>query len=76
MSDWIDVTEKSGLPGRPATLRKDRGDGFYAEVWRVANVIGWSVWGPTYQTALRSGESDTVEGAMTAAENALRVASS
>lgn len=70
-SDWTDVTEKSGIPGKPATLRKDRGDGYFAEVWRVASIVGWSVWGPEYETALRSGETDTVEAAMSAAEAVL-----
>lgn len=71
MSDWRDVTETTGIPGKPTTLRKDRDNGYFAEVWQVAHVVGWSVWGPQYQTALASGESDSMEHAMADAEHVL-----
>jgi hypothetical protein len=70
---WQNVTASTGMPGKPTRLRADQGQ-YIAEVTRIGPVAVWSVFGPKYQGALYSGETDSIETATRAAESALRTA--
>lgn len=71
MAAWVDVTQETGMPGSPYTLRNDRGDGHIAEVCQIGHVFSWGVWGPQYQTSTAHGESRTLGQAIADAETAL-----
>lgn len=70
---WQDVTATTGAPGKPPTLQMNR-DGYSAAVTKIGNVVSWAVWGERYQTAIATGETDSIESAKKAAEAAIDTA--
>lgn len=70
---WEDVTATTGIPGKPPTLKKSVGN-YSALVTEIGRVVCWSVWGTRYQTAIATGETDSIESAKDAADSAITIA--